>query len=182
MPPFPPPSTSSVPYFVATFVFLPHRKLGKPIPFHVLWNVFPFAHFQNLSNNRGQVGVGDSPASPPSKKSDAPFEILASKPPVDEAHIYVLGIQIQIIDRYHEPIVCKSGAQEYCNRTWDGSDSVSPRPGVPVVVWTGAVASSPRTRGTPHNHGPKTRTLEVSRCNTVKSAQDARADQFQEGG
>ena len=28
-------------------------SLGKPTPFHVLWNVFPFAHCQNLSNNRG---------------------------------------------------------------------------------------------------------------------------------
>ena len=27
---------------------------GNPPPFHVLWNVFPFAHFQNLSYNRGR--------------------------------------------------------------------------------------------------------------------------------
>ena len=26
-------------------------SLGKPTPFHVLWNVFPFAHFQHVSDN-----------------------------------------------------------------------------------------------------------------------------------
>ena len=44
------------------------------------------------------------------------------------------------------------------HRSWDGGDTVSPRPGVPAVVWTGAVASSPRKRVTPHNHGPITKT------------------------
>ena len=33
--------------------------------------------------------------------------------------------------------------QNLGNRTWDVSATVSPRPGVPVVVWTGAVASYP---------------------------------------
>ena len=61
-----------------------------------------------------------------------------------------------------QPDVCKGGAQEYCNRTWDGGDSVSPRPGEPVVVWTGAVTSSPQAYGTPHNHRPATKTHEES--------------------
>ena len=78
--------------------------------------------------------------------------------------------------------VCKSGAQEYCNRTWGGNDTMSPRLGVPAVVWTGAIASSPQTHGTPHNQGPITKTQEESRRNMVKSALDARADQFQMGG
>ena len=46
----------------------------------------------------------------------------------------------------------------------------------------GAAASTPRTRQTPHDHGPKTKTLEESLCNTVKPALDTRADQFQMGG
>ena len=59
-----------------------------------------------------------------------------------------------------QPDVCKGGAQEYWNGTWDGSDSVSLRPDEPVVVWTGAVTSSPQACGTPHNHRPATKTEE----------------------
>ena len=59
-----------------------------------------------------------------------------------------------------QPYVCKGGAQEYRNKTWDGSDSVSPRPGEPVVAWTGAVTSSPQACGTQHNHRPATKTQE----------------------
>ena len=61
-----------------------------------------------------------------------------------------------------QPDVCKGGAQEYYNRTWDGTDSVLPRPGEPVVVCTGAVTSSPQACGTPHNHRPATKTQEES--------------------
>ena len=72
-------------------------------------------------------------------------------------------LPIQAILQAHtvgHPDVCKGGAQEYRNKTWDGSDVVSPRPGEPVVVWTGAVTSSPQKCGTPHNHRSATKTQE----------------------
>ena len=80
-----------------------------------------------------------------------------------------------------QPDVCKGGGQEYCNRTWDSSDSVSPRPGEPVVVWTGAVTSSPQACGTPHN---QTRNQNPGRIAATRLGQpcDTRAGRFQKGG
>ena len=52
--------------------------------------------------------------------------------------------------------------QNLGNRTWDGSDSVSPRPGEPVVVWMVAETSSPHACGAPHSNGHGTNTQEES--------------------
>ena len=48
--------SASVHFFRALFVrnlsvSSSSHACGKPLPFHVVWNVLPFAQFQNLSNN-----------------------------------------------------------------------------------------------------------------------------------
>ena len=54
------------------------------------------------------------------------------------------------------------------HRTWDGSTDVSPRPGVPAVVWTGASRTTPLDAG-PHSDTDPDPIPWPTRCSTVRS-------------
>ena len=74
--------------------------------------------------------------------------------------------------------VCTSRAQEKLHRTWDGSTEVSPRPGVPAVVWTGASRTTPLDAG-PHSDTDPDPIPWPTRCSTVRSPTRTPGNRFQ---